>query len=316
MNDQKPLHDDDIVVVDDDGHAPSDVPKADKQYQNAREESPWTQEDYAITSIKSEPRPSTLPKEHIHDDVDAIQTAFLRGESSKERTFTGFSGLDHIDKLRNRRGILLLLLMVGCSLVVILSFTIPVLVANASIQVKPSVQLVRDDKSNALNPNSVRLFCERAIARKETWSASNQQYVRNVSLPYFAPEIRGGVEAAMIREIGDIKRNPKHRVCFILGSISTGKKQGSIYSAVVAYEIAVGIETSDRKSELLPMFNQVAELDVIQTDITDDNREGMTIIRMREYGEEEYLRLGGTNIWKDMRNAALTSQAAAQTEQR
>lgn len=301
-SDRTAAMDEDEVVVLADEHPMGDAaPKqpAPAPAATAADHEGWQQESTDFSALRG-PRRS-VSATTATGDAGANRSAGATSHRFQERTFTGFSGLEHIDKLRARRGLLLILLFLGCTAVLAEAIAIPLVLAQAPVEVRPSVRAIRDDLTTALNPDQARLFCERLIARKETWAAWNQEYTRKVILPYFGPEIRGGIDEAMRKEAGDVKRNPKRRVGFIVGSAFLGTRQNAIYSVMVAYEIAVGIDKTERGVEILPTFQRVAELDVVRSDPTEENPEGMTVIRIREYGEEEYRRLGGRDVWSEFR---------------
>ena len=296
MNSQIP-DDNDLVVLE--GGVP------DEYAASPSEKKPTRPDTSGLTSTK---RTRQRPLDPVK--LAAAHERAIAGDHYHEDSLSGFDGLDHPDKLSAQRSWLLYILLAGCCGLIILQFAIYIGHTSQPVKIIPSIAYTNAEVSTAIHRGELRVFAERLISRKNTWNSWSLDYARSTVVPYFAPEIAGNVNDQMVKEYTENARTNKRQICMIDQSIPGRVQNQTVYNVRVAYSIAEGYEKQGGKMlEHLRMSRFVADLDVIRVETTEENPDGLQVIRFREYAEDEYLRLGGDDVWEIMRSLGKPKKA-------
>lgn len=287
-----------LVVVDEGDH--QDAPATQQPTNDKATGEPvlWPELDPQNAQLHSIPNPNPRPLDP--EEVAAAQERIANGRRFTETTLSGFDGLDHVDKLRGRRSLYLIILLVNCGLLLLMVGLTYLKFAHAPVKLIPSYAVTSTEVGTTIDRGDLRAFAERVIVRKNTWNDFNADYVRKNTILFFAPEIAGAIDKEMADEMA--RDHHKRQVCFITGSVPRKPINDTVYPVLVVYEVAEGLENSDGKSmERMRLAKMVAELEVVRVNRTDDNPVGLQIIRYREYSDQQWLSNGGDDVWTILR---------------
>ena len=247
---------------------------------------------------------SNAKKALIPLDEDALTREGLRLDSGTiyaEDSLLPMEGIDHVEKLRGRRSILLIILAIGCAAVMVLPIAIYLKILKAKVRIVPSIDFVDNEITTEVNHDQARHFAERFITRMNTWSSATVDYAQNVVLPLCSPEIRGGITTQFKKVHDGMRAKMKFQNTFVTASNFLGVVNDTVYGVMVVYETAETVEGGAKTLREVHDERRLAEIELIKSVKTEENPDGLEIIRLRDYSETEYKALGGVDVWEEVR---------------
>lgn len=225
------------------------------------------------------------------------------GMSFNEVGLIANAGFNAIERMRRRRGTLLFFYLIGCVFLITLVFLSFAASMNRNVRVAPSKTFVAQADPADINPDVLRSQAELLVARMNTWSRASMPYVANVVSGYLAPSMRDRVRSDFERLRENIRQSNLSRYALPLGSVYQGA-DNDVHTVWVAYERIELTGREARDTRIHRRVNTLAIMSFVSGVPTDENRRGIYLLRVTDYEEEEWLRLGGRNIWAALRRQA------------
>lgn len=235
-------------------------------------------------------------------DVLARQKSIEKGMAFEPSSLTGLTGFDHPVKLIARRGLWLIILVIGCLVNAILMITIYSKWLVSPIEVRPSLVFELDTADTKIDSFDLRVFGENLVSRMNRWSSWTIDGVKESVLPFFSPERKSDIDALFEEWKKKKTKDGIRSNCFITGSIPLGVENNTIYSIAVYFEKIESLEEEGRRVLNEMLFRRMVVLDVVRVQEAPDNPQGLQVIGYTEYTEQQVKSRYNQDPWTGIRN--------------
>ncbi len=225
------------------------------------------------------------------------------GDTCVDVGLVPMAGFNAIERLRHKRSRLLVSYVCGCAVVVFLFIIALWSTMHRQVRIAPTEAFIAQVDNIDVTPDSLRMTAEGLIVRMHTWSSTNSQDVVQAVVPFLDPKIRENVRANYERLEDGARRSNFTRIAMPIGSVYRGSRN-DIHEVWVAYEKIEATGTRAEDSSIHRRVRSLAVMSFVVGVATDDNLRGIYLLRLQDYEEEEWRRLGGPDVWGAMRTQA------------